>query len=171
MQEHTTIPFPHPQLTAADPFTEVLRQGAQRLLAQAIEAEIAVLLAQYAGCHDPQGRQAVVRNECSCATSPSEVPNEVAVRVCGAPNEPAAMKPEQRAIRRIGRAAPYARNPRNRVGQVFNILCCRRLAQYGIKGGTRSDATHLAFVRSENGPERFPRLSVGRGQRMNDDVQ
>ena len=62
MQEHTTIPFPHPQLTATDPFTEVLRQGAQRLLAQAIEAEIAVLLAQYADRHDPRGRQAVVRN-------------------------------------------------------------------------------------------------------------
>jgi transposase-like protein len=31
-------------------------------LAQAIEAEIAVLLAQYANRHDPQGRQAVVRN-------------------------------------------------------------------------------------------------------------
>jgi putative transposase len=62
MQEHTTIPFPHPQLTAADPLTEVLRQGAQRPLAQAIEAEIAVLLAQYADRHDAQGRQAVVRN-------------------------------------------------------------------------------------------------------------
>ena len=62
MQEHTTIPFPHPQLTTADLLTEVLRQGAQRLLAQAIEAEIAVLLAQYADRHDAQGRQAVVRN-------------------------------------------------------------------------------------------------------------
>lgn len=62
MQNSTTIPFPHPQLTAVDPLTEVLRQGAQRLLAQAIEAEIAVLLAQYANRHDPQGRQAVVRN-------------------------------------------------------------------------------------------------------------
>lgn len=62
MQEHTAIPFPLPQLTSADPLTEVLRQGAQRLLTQAIEAEIAVLLAQYADRHDPQGRQAVVRN-------------------------------------------------------------------------------------------------------------
>jgi putative transposase len=62
MQEHTAIPFPHPQLTAEDPLTEVLRQGAQRLLAQAIEAEVAVLLAQYADRRDPQGRQAVVRN-------------------------------------------------------------------------------------------------------------
>jgi putative transposase len=40
----------------------VLRQGAQRLLTQAIEAEIAVLLAQYADRYDPQDRQAVVRN-------------------------------------------------------------------------------------------------------------
>lgn len=62
MQEHTAIPFPHPQLSATDPLTEVLRPGAQRLLTQAIEAEVAVLLAQYANRHDTQGRQAVVRN-------------------------------------------------------------------------------------------------------------
>ena len=43
MQEHTAISFPLPQLTAAAPSTEVLRQGAQRLLAQAIEAEVAML--------------------------------------------------------------------------------------------------------------------------------
>ncbi len=46
MQEHTAIPFPLPQLMAADPLTEVLRQGAQRLLAQAIETEVAMLLAR-----------------------------------------------------------------------------------------------------------------------------
>ena len=62
MQEHTTIPFPHPQLTAADPLTELLRQGAQRLLAQAIETEVAVLLTQYADHRDTQGHQVVVRN-------------------------------------------------------------------------------------------------------------
>src|SRR5215831_20964257 len=62
MQEHTTIPFPHPQLTAADPLTEVLRQGAQRLLAQAIEVEVAMLLARDAERHEAEGRQAVVRN-------------------------------------------------------------------------------------------------------------
>ena len=33
MQDSTAMPFPHPQLTAVDPLTEVLRQGAQRLLA------------------------------------------------------------------------------------------------------------------------------------------
>jgi putative transposase len=62
MQEHTTIPFPHPQLLAEDPLTAVLRQGAQRLLAQAIEVEVAILLAQYTDRRDGQGRQAIVRN-------------------------------------------------------------------------------------------------------------
>src|SRR4029453_13919015 len=62
MQEHTTIPFPHPQFTAEDPLTVVLRQGAQRLLAQAIEVEVAILLAQYADRRDGQGRQAIVRH-------------------------------------------------------------------------------------------------------------
>jgi putative transposase len=72
MQEHTTIPFPHPQLTAEDPLTAVLRQGAQRLLAQAIEVEVAMPLAQYADRCDGQGRQAIVRNgylpECEVQT-------------------------------------------------------------------------------------------------------
>jgi putative transposase len=62
MQEHTTIPFPHPQLTAADPFTEVLRQGARQLLAQALEVEVAMLVAQYADRRDAQGRQTLVRH-------------------------------------------------------------------------------------------------------------
>ena len=62
MKDNTVIPFPHPQLTAEDPLTEVLRQGAQRLLAQAIEVEVAMLLAQYADRRDSEGRQAIVRN-------------------------------------------------------------------------------------------------------------
>jgi hypothetical protein len=43
MREHPTISFPPPQLTAEDPLTALLRQGAQRLWAQAMEAEGAVL--------------------------------------------------------------------------------------------------------------------------------
>jgi transposase-like protein len=56
------MPFPHPQLTGEDPLTAVLRQGAQRLLAQAIEVEVAMLVARYADRRDTQGRQALVRN-------------------------------------------------------------------------------------------------------------
>lgn len=45
-----------------DVLTEVLRQGAQELIRQAVEAELADLLAQYAGQRDTKGRAAVVRN-------------------------------------------------------------------------------------------------------------
>jgi putative transposase len=45
-----------------DVLTAVLRQGAQRLLNQAIEAEVADWLAQHRDCIDAQGRQQVVRN-------------------------------------------------------------------------------------------------------------
>jgi len=62
MNQHNAVIFPHPQASAADPLTEVLRQGAKRLLAQAIEAEVQTLLACYADERDDQGRQAVVRN-------------------------------------------------------------------------------------------------------------
>jgi transposase-like protein len=45
-----------------DVLTAVLRQGAQRLLNQAIEAEVADWLAQHQDCVDAHGRQQVVRN-------------------------------------------------------------------------------------------------------------
>ncbi len=62
MSKDSAVLFPHPQVHTADPLTEVLRQGAQRLLAQAIEAEVETLLACYAHERDDRGRQAVVRN-------------------------------------------------------------------------------------------------------------
>jgi putative transposase len=45
-----------------DMLTEMLRQGAQDLICQAVEAELGELLAQYAGQRDGKGRSAVVRN-------------------------------------------------------------------------------------------------------------
>ncbi len=62
MSKNSAVPFPQPQVNTADPVTEVLRQGAQRLLAQAIEAEVETLLTCYAHERDDQGRQAGVRN-------------------------------------------------------------------------------------------------------------
>jgi putative transposase len=62
MSKNSAVAFPPPQAASADPLTEVLRQGAKRLLAQAIEAEVEPLLACYADARDAQGRQAVVRN-------------------------------------------------------------------------------------------------------------
>lgn len=46
----------------ADPLTELLRVGARKLLAQAVEAELAEFLGELAEARDMRGRQAVVRN-------------------------------------------------------------------------------------------------------------
>lgn len=54
----STIPLPG----SADLLHEILRRGAQTLLAQAIEAEVAEWIDQHAHATDPQGRRQVVRN-------------------------------------------------------------------------------------------------------------
>ncbi len=48
--------------TFADPLTEVLRNGARALLAQAVEAEVAALLASYADKRAEDGRPRLVRH-------------------------------------------------------------------------------------------------------------
>lgn len=45
-----------------DALSELVRQGARQIIAQAVEAELAEFLAQYQNLKDEQGRQAVVRN-------------------------------------------------------------------------------------------------------------
>jgi transposase-like protein len=62
MQDHTVVALPNLLSTLSDPFTAVLRRGAQQLLAQAVEAEVETLLSQYANQRDQLGQQAVVRN-------------------------------------------------------------------------------------------------------------
>ena len=48
--------------TTRDALTEVLREGAQKLIAEAVQAELEELLDQYEGHPDEQGRQRLVRN-------------------------------------------------------------------------------------------------------------
>ena len=61
MSNDTIVELRKPQ-EARDALTEVLRSGAQRLIAEAVEAELAEFLADYQGQRDTQGRRAVVRN-------------------------------------------------------------------------------------------------------------
>src|SRR4051794_35743068 len=46
----------------SDPLTEVLREGARALLAQAVEAEVAAFLSNHANTHTGDGRQRVGRH-------------------------------------------------------------------------------------------------------------
>jgi transposase-like protein len=52
------VPLPQ----AEDVLTDILRQGAQQLLAQAIEAEVADWIERHQDCRDAAGRRHVVRN-------------------------------------------------------------------------------------------------------------
>jgi transposase-like protein len=63
MQEDTVVGLPRPGRTVeSDPLLAVLRDGARRMLTQAIEAEVAEFLAIHADRLDEAGRRRVVRN-------------------------------------------------------------------------------------------------------------
>lgn len=62
MHESTTDAIQFPVGSVRDALTEVLRAGAQKLLADAIEAEVAGYIARHAGLRDQDGRRMVVRN-------------------------------------------------------------------------------------------------------------
>src|SRR5689334_22990364 len=63
MEEGTVVPLPRPGATVADdPLLAVLREGARRMLMQAVEAEVEAFIAAHADLTDGQGRRRVVRN-------------------------------------------------------------------------------------------------------------
>jgi transposase-like protein len=62
MNKDNVIDLKKPESIINDPITEVLRSGARRLLAQALEAEIEVFMKQYTELKNELGRQRIVRN-------------------------------------------------------------------------------------------------------------
>ena len=62
MTKSTLRALSQPEEQVTDPLTELLRNGARELIAQAVEAELQVLLEQHAEHRLPDGRKAVVRN-------------------------------------------------------------------------------------------------------------
>ena len=63
MKEDTVVALPRPGSSLADdPLLGVLREGARRMLMQAIEAEVEAFLAAHADQTDDRGRRRVVRN-------------------------------------------------------------------------------------------------------------
>lgn len=63
MEEDSVVPLPRPGAGLTDdPLLAVLREGARRMLMQAVEAEVEAFLAAHAELADEQGRRRVVRN-------------------------------------------------------------------------------------------------------------
>jgi putative transposase len=63
VEEDSVVALPRPGARAeSDPLLAVLREGARRMLRQAIEAEVEAFLAAHGGLVDAQGRRRLVRN-------------------------------------------------------------------------------------------------------------
>ena len=62
MSEDRVVELRHPGSFSEDPLTSVLRSGAQRLLAQAVEMEVAAFIAAHGDLEDDAGRRRVVRH-------------------------------------------------------------------------------------------------------------
>jgi putative transposase len=63
MKEDTVAALPRPAASVADdPLLMVLREGARRMLLQAIEAEVETFLSAHGSLVDEQGRRRLVRN-------------------------------------------------------------------------------------------------------------
>ncbi len=62
MTDDTTISPLHQPGTVLDPLTEIAREGARRMLASALEAEVGAFLDELAGERLPDGRRRVVRH-------------------------------------------------------------------------------------------------------------
>ena len=62
MPKDTVIEFERPEPFVDDPITDILRSGARKLLAEALETEIEIFLSQYSALKDAQGRKRITRN-------------------------------------------------------------------------------------------------------------
>lgn len=62
MTKDTVVAFRAPEGFSPDPLTDLLRQGARELIAQAVEAELSTFLAAYSGQTDAAGRIRLVRH-------------------------------------------------------------------------------------------------------------
>ena len=62
MSQDNLIELKNPEPFIDDPITEILRNGAKKLLAEALEVEIKGFLSQYADLKDDHGRMRVTRN-------------------------------------------------------------------------------------------------------------
>ena len=64
MTQDNLVKFKTPETTESfsDALSELLRQGARQIIAQAVESELNDFLGQYEGLRDESGRRAVVRN-------------------------------------------------------------------------------------------------------------
>ena len=106
MKEHSVVQFRNPE-EVRDALHGLLREGAQGLIAQAVQAELQEFLFQFAGQQDESGRTAVVRNGYQPERSILTGIGPVSVRV-----PKVRSRTDSAAVFRSGLVPPYVRRAR-----------------------------------------------------------
>jgi putative transposase len=106
MKEHSVVQFRKPG-EVRDALSALVREGAQRLIAEAVHSELEEFLAGFAGQHDELGRAGVVRNGYQPERSILTGIGRVAVRV-----PKVRSRGEQPAVFRSTLVPPYVRRAR-----------------------------------------------------------
>ena len=93
MTQDNLVEFKTPETSErfSDALSDLVRQGARQIIAQAVEAELNEFLSQYQGLRDESGRQGIVRNGYLPARTITTGVGEVDVQVPKSEIAPAAV--------------------------------------------------------------------------------
>ena len=133
MKEDTVVSIEQPE-TTRDALTELLREGAQKLIAEAIQAELEELLEQYEGQQDGQGRQRLVRNGYLPKREIQTGIGGIPVRVPRVRDRGSGQESEEMIRFRSGLVPPYLRRSKS-LEELLPLLYLK-----GISTGDFSDA-------------------------------
>jgi transposase-like protein len=111
MKKDTVVSVQQP--TTRDALTEVLRDGAQKLLAEAVQAEVESFLRDYEELRDAQGRQRVVRNGYLPEREIQTGLGGIKVRVPRTRDRSPGKEPEEVICFRSSLVPPYLRRSKN----------------------------------------------------------
>lgn len=106
MKEHSVVQFRKPE-AVRDALSALVREGAQRLIAQGVQVELEEFLCRFAGHQDESGRSAVVRNGYQPERSILTGIGPIAVRV-----PKVRSRTQAAAVFRSGLVPPYVRRAR-----------------------------------------------------------
>ena len=153
MKEDSVVSIEEPT-TNKDVLTEVLREGAQKLLAEAVQAELEELLEEYREERDGEGRQRLVRNGYLPGRKIQTGIGGISVRVPRVRDRGSGQESEEIIRFRSGLVPPYLRRSKS-LEELLPLLYLK-----GISTGDFTDALSArCWVRMPR--DCLPRASAG----------
>ena len=143
MKEDSVVSIEEPT-TNKDVLTEVLREGAQKLLAEAVQAELEELLEEYREERDGEGRQRLVRNGYLPGRKIQTGIGGISVRVPRVRDRGSGQESEEIIRFRSGLVPPYLRRSKS-LEELLPLLYLK-----GISTGDFTDA--LSALLGPNAP-------------------